>query len=75
MAGEVQCPDEEVIIKRVVNEILRASVCECRVSPPGLARIVKAVALDRHADLNRVPPLNDAQIIVRINCGADLLVE
>src|SRR6266567_3916780 len=75
MAGEVQCPDEEVIIKRVVNEILRASVCECRVSKLRLARIVKAVALDAHPDLNGVPPLNDAQVIVRVNRGPDLLVE
>src|SRR5215472_13784642 len=75
MAGEVQCPNEEIIIKSVVNEILWASVRECRVSKHRLARIVKAVALDAHPDLNGVPPLNDAQVIVRVYRGPDLLVE
>ena len=75
MAAEGQFPDKEIVRKNVVDEVLRASVRERRVSKLRLARIVKAMALDAHPDLNGVPPLNDAQIVVPVDRGADLLVE
>ncbi len=74
IAAKGQLPNEAIVIKNVINEILRATVRECPRSDP-LGRIVQSMALDAYPYLDCVPPPNDAQIVVTVNRGADLRVE
>jgi len=74
IAAEGQLPDELILIKNVVNEILLAAICECPGSDP-LGRIVKPMGLDAYPHLNGVSPPDDAQIVVPVDRGADLRVE
>src|SRR5438034_8052431 len=66
VATQRQLPSEKIVIKNIVNEILRATVCEC----PGSnspTRVVKSMTLDAYPHLNGVASPNNGEVVIFVN--------
>src|SRR5205823_9949658 len=71
VATQRQLPSEKIVIKNIVDESLRASVCEC----PGSnspTRVVKSMTLDAYPHLNGVASPDNSKSVILATRGADL---